>query len=102
MTIQEANEKLSADLQAVMRDAEALMNATDGVPGTHTSEIRNRLASALENAKGTYHRWQDKVVDKAKDAAKATDNTVREHPYESMGVALGVGILLGVLVGRRL
>src|SRR6516162_7606341 len=50
MTILEANEKLSADLQAVMRDAEALMKATDGMPGTQASELRNRLANALDNA----------------------------------------------------
>jgi ElaB/YqjD/DUF883 family membrane-anchored ribosome-binding protein len=34
-------------------------------------------------------------------AAKATDRVIREHPYESIGAAFGVGLLLGLLVTRR-
>lgn len=97
MTTQEANDKLSADLQSVMRDAEELMKAAAGLPGEEASELRARLAGALENAKATCRRWQSKAA----DAAKAADHTIREHPYESMGVAFGVGLLIGVLVGRR-
>jgi len=32
---------------------------------------------------------------------KATDRVVREHPYQSIGVAFGVGLLIGVLINRR-
>jgi ElaB/YqjD/DUF883 family membrane-anchored ribosome-binding protein len=98
MTTQEANDKLTADLQAVMRDAEELMRLTAGVPGEQANDLRARLQRALDSAKINYSRWQDKAV----DAAKNTDNTIRNHPYESMGISLGLGILLGVLVGRRL
>jgi ElaB/YqjD/DUF883 family membrane-anchored ribosome-binding protein len=33
--------------------------------------------------------------------AKATDRAIREHPYESLGVAFGLGVLIGVLIARR-
>ena len=97
MTTLEANDKLTADLQAVMQDAEELMKATSGQTGEKAAELRARLAGAIETAKTTCRRWQAKAV----EAAKATDNTIREHPYESMGVTFGVGLLLGVLVGRQ-
>jgi ElaB/YqjD/DUF883 family membrane-anchored ribosome-binding protein len=32
---------------------------------------------------------------------KATDRYIREYPYQSLGLAFGVGMLLGVLVNRR-
>ena len=35
-----------------------------------------------------------------REAAKATDQVIRGHPYESIGIALGVGLLIGVLAGR--
>jgi ElaB/YqjD/DUF883 family membrane-anchored ribosome-binding protein len=38
---------------------------------------------------------------KAIAGAKAADHAIREHPYESLGLALGMGLLVGVLVGRR-
>jgi len=41
------------------------------------------------------------LEEKTKEAAKATDRTIREHPYESIGIAFGVGLLIGVLVARR-
>ena len=97
MTTEQANERLASDLKAVMRDAEELMKATAGQAGEKVSEVRSRLASALESAKATCQRLEEKTI----AAAKATDRTIREHPYESLGVAFGVGLLVGVLVARR-
>jgi ElaB/YqjD/DUF883 family membrane-anchored ribosome-binding protein len=97
MTTSEANERLASDLKLVVRDAEDLLKATAGQAGEKISEVRSRLASALESAKATCANLQDKTV----QAAKATDRVIREHPYESIGAAFGVGLLLGLLVTRR-
>ena len=97
MTPQEANAKLASDLKLVMRDAEELLKATAGQAGEKLGEIRSRLASALESAKLTSANVQDKTV----QAAKTADRAIREHPYESVGIAFGVGLLLGVLLNRK-
>jgi len=97
MTTHEANQRLAADLRLVVRDAEELLKATAGEAGEKVKELRSRLAKALESAKATCERLQEKTV----EAAKATDHVIREHPYESIGVAFGVGLLIGVLVARR-
>ena len=97
MTTQEANQRLASDFRLVMRDAEDLLKATAGEAGEKVKEVRSRLAAALESAKASYERAQDKTV----QAAKATDHVIREHPYESIGIAFGIGLLIGVLVGRR-
>lgn len=97
MTPQEANQRLASDLKLVMRDAEELLKATAGQAGEKVKEVRSRLTTALESAKETCERLQDKTA----EAAKATDQVIREHPYETIGVSFGVGLLIGVLVGRR-
>jgi ElaB/YqjD/DUF883 family membrane-anchored ribosome-binding protein len=97
MTTAEANAQLARDLKAVVRDAEELMKATAGQAGEKLTELRGRLATALESAKGTCRHLEEKTA----AAAKATDRCIREHPYETIGVAFGVGLLIGVLVGRR-
>jgi ElaB/YqjD/DUF883 family membrane-anchored ribosome-binding protein len=97
MTTAEANERLVRDLKAVIHDAEDLLKATAGQAGEKLTEARDRLTAALESAKGTCHRLEEKTV----AAAKATDLCIREHPYESIGVAFGLGLLIGVLVGRK-
>jgi ElaB/YqjD/DUF883 family membrane-anchored ribosome-binding protein len=97
MITEENNQRLTADLQAVIRDAEELLKATGGQTGEHVSAVRARLTAAMESAKATAHKVQEKAV----AAAKATDQVIRTHPYESLGVAFGVGLLVGVLVTRK-
>lgn len=97
MTTNEANKRLAADFKLLVHDAEELLKATAGEAGEKVKEVRARLAKALESAKATTEYLQDKTV----QTAKAADETIREHPYESIGVAFGVGLLIGFLVGRR-
>lgn len=88
---------LVGDLRLVMSDAEELLRATADEAGEKVKEVRQRLATALESAKANCARLQDKAV----ESVKATDHVIRAHPYESMGVAFGIGLLIGVLVGHR-
>lgn len=89
--------KLVDDLRTLSHDAEAVLHATAGQTGEKIQEVRARLAKTVESAKATYR----KLEEKAAAGAKVADQTIREHPYESMGVAFGVGLLIGVLVARR-
>ena len=41
------------------------------------------------------------LEEKAAQGARATDEVIRSHPYESLGVAFGVGLLVGSLVTRK-
>ena len=61
------------------------------------SRIRANLENVIEKAKDACERLQNQTA----AAAKATDKTIRDHPYEALGVAFGLGVLIGVLVSRR-
>ena len=97
MTTAQANERLANDLKTLVHDAEELMKVTASAAGEKVSELRDRLSAAIESAKGNCEQMQGTTV----AAAQATDRTIREHPYESIGIAFGVGLLLGFLVGRK-
>jgi len=90
-------DRLVSDLKTVTKDAEELLKTVSGEEGNGSQDIRMRLSSAIESAKATYHRLEEKAV----AGAKATDNVIREHPYESLGVGFGLGLLVGVLVSRK-
>ena len=87
----------SPDLGRLAEDARALMAATADVAGEKVSEARKRLAAALESGKEFYGRVRDKAV----EGAKVADKAVHEHPYESIGLAFGIGALVGYLLARR-
>jgi len=97
MATSETNPRLKGDLGAVAEDGEELMNATAGQQGEKVKELRARLSAALEATKVAAQRLEEKTV----AAAKATDRAIREHPYETIGVAFGLGLLIGVLAARR-
>lgn len=57
-------------------------------------EAAGRLSAAMQSAKSN-------LQEKTAAGARATDRTIRQHPYESIGIAFGVGVLIGVLINRR-
>jgi ElaB/YqjD/DUF883 family membrane-anchored ribosome-binding protein len=60
-------------------------------------ELRARLEAATEKGKEVFKRLQEQTV----AAAKTSDKVVREHPYQAIGIAFGVGLLVGVLAATR-
>lgn len=92
-----SRDKIVADFKTLMRDAEDLMKATAGDLGDKAKEARDRLTVALDRAKDSCSGLEEKAA----ASAKATDKVIRQHPYQSLGVAFGVGLLIGVLVNRR-
>ena len=98
MTEQEINmNKLVADFKVVLNDAEAMLKATAGELGEKMRDARTRLAASLESARSGMHRIEEKAV----AGARATDQLIREHPYQSLGIAFAAGLLISVLVSRK-
>ena len=85
------------DMGTLAKDARSLINATTEVASQKFGEARQRVVEKVESAKETASR----VRDQAEDYAKATDEAVRQHPYQALGIAFGVGAILGYLVSRR-
>jgi ElaB/YqjD/DUF883 family membrane-anchored ribosome-binding protein len=90
--------EMSDNMGILAEDARALLAATADVAGEKIGEARRRLAAALESGREIYY---GRVRDQAVEKARAVDETVHEHPYQTMGLAFGVGVLIGVLVTRR-
>lgn len=93
-----ARERVVADLKSLVRDSEDLLKATAGDVSEKAKETRARVTAAIERAKATCDNLQEQTAAKAKEVAKKADTMVRAHPYESIGVAFGLGLLIGVLV----
>ncbi|HZW24559.1 MAG TPA: DUF883 family protein [Gallionella sp.] len=93
-------EKLMQDLRVVVADAEELLRATAGQAGEKVSSARERIQESLVAAKVRLIAAEEAVVEKTKQAAKATDEYVHENPWKSVGIAAGVGLVIGMLISR--
>lgn len=85
------------ELRALVAEAEGLMG---GEVNDHArdkmEQLRERLADAQERLSDLYGSAKEKVS----EGARKTDEAIRAHPYESLAIALGVGVLIGALLRR--
>ena len=94
----ETPEEVAEHISRLMAEAEAMLvgpvadRATDKF-----GELRARFENLQSKAADVYGDARQRVV----AGARATDETIRRHPYESLAIALGVGVLLGALIRRN-
>lgn len=93
--------QLAADFKAVVADAEALIKATANQGDEKLAEIRARAEESLKVAKARMAETQSAVIMKTEQAAKAADVYVHDNPWQSMGLAASVGLVVGILLCRR-
>ena len=93
--------KVVDDFRVMVNDAEALLQATAQVSGEGFAAERAKFAERLKYAKTRLAEAEQRVVEKAKQAAQATDHYVHENPWTAVGVAAAVGMLIGFLAARR-
>jgi ElaB/YqjD/DUF883 family membrane-anchored ribosome-binding protein len=96
-----SKEKLVADLKVVVADAEELLRATASQAGEKVVAARERIQASLATAKVKLTDAERALLEKSKLAAKATDEYVRDNPWQAVGVAAVAGLVLGVLISRR-
>lgn len=94
-------QKLVADMRNVVADAEEIVRATAGMAGEKIADLRERMSVHLYDAKLRLEEAEAIVIDKTKAAARATDDYVNENPWQAVGIAAGIGLLLGIIIGRR-
>lgn len=94
-------EKLTQDLKIVIADAEELLRATASQAGEKVAVAREKIQDSLNRAKIKLAEAEDVMIDKTKQAARATDEYVHEHPWKAVGVGAGIGLIIGLLIGRR-
>lgn len=98
---QVSKEKLVTDLKVLVGDTEELLKATAGQAGEKIAVARERIQASLAVYKDKLLDAEQALREKTKEAARATDEYVHDHPWQAVGVAAGIGFLLGLLVSRR-
>lgn len=95
------SENLIGDFKALMADAEDLIKATASHNDGPLGEIRSKAMETLNSAKESLSSVEGTVTEKAKIVAERTDEFVHRNPWEAVGVAAGIGLLVGLFIRRR-
>lgn len=94
-------DRLIEDLKVVIADAEALLKATSAQTGERIQEVRARAEQSLRQARERLVEVEEEALRRARELADATEEYVRDNPWQSVGIAAGIGLVLGILISRR-
>jgi ElaB/YqjD/DUF883 family membrane-anchored ribosome-binding protein len=92
------SEDLYDQLQTVIRETESLLQATASYAGGKVENTREKAGETLRAAKDRLSDMQDGLTDRAGDYVKYGRKYVRNNPWQSIGIAAGIGVLLGALL----
>lgn len=98
---QASKEQLMADFKAVIADAEALIKASANQGGEALAQARSKAQASLAAARAKMDDTEAALLERTKAAARATDAYVHDNPWQSIGIAAGLGVFIGFLMGRR-
>lgn len=101
MTTDASRDKLITDVKTLMSDADDIVKAMATATGDKATELGEKLRVKLRTAREKMGDVQEVVADRAKAAARATDDFVHDNPWKAVGIAAGAGFLIGLLVNRR-
>ncbi|MDN5753365.1 MAG: DUF883 family protein [Nitrosospira sp.] len=97
----ERKDKLIEDFHSVINDTEELMRSVSSEGGGKAQALRARIDENLNLAKDYLEDFEDSVVDKSRNAARITDEYVHENAWRTVGLAIGLGVVIGLLIRNR-
>ena len=95
------SEKLIRDLKSLVTDAEELLKATASQAGEKIAIARQKIEQSLVEGKKALADAETTLVKKSKECAEIADDYVRENPWNAVGIAASVGLVIGLLIRNK-
>ena len=99
--IESSRAKLVDEFAAVLAEAEEMLKRAAAETGDKARDLRSQVETKLLRAKLSLQELEGQAVDRAKAAARATDDYVHDNPWQAIGIAAAVGVVVGLLMNRR-
>jgi ElaB/YqjD/DUF883 family membrane-anchored ribosome-binding protein len=86
------------DVKILTKDVQDLLKATASVVSERATEARSKVEASLKVAQEKLGQAHETALARGREAAAATDEYVRDNPWNAVGVAAGVGFLFGLVL----
>jgi len=96
-----AKKYANASLNDFLDNVDDLTQAIKDVETPDIARVRAKVKMALSAAKSALADSASQVRGQARQLGKTTDTYVRDNPWQVVGIAAVVGVVLGVLLSRR-
>ncbi len=79
---------------------EAAAESMRAASETATSAAQ-RMADTLEQGRAALADMQALLTERTREYARTADTYVRDNPWQAVGIAAGIGLVIGLWMGRR-
>jgi len=100
-TAHRVRENGGQEVRTLLADVQDLVGRVAHVADPEIARLRVRIESGLATTRKVLVDGTDQVQRQAKAAMATSDRYVHEQPWQSVGIAAGVGLLVGFLIARR-
>lgn len=94
-------EQLRSELKALADTLEEILHSSGDKSETELKKIKERADSMIKDARVRITETGERIVEQTKDAAQQANNYLHDKPWNGIGIAAAVGLVLGVLLSRR-
>jgi ElaB/YqjD/DUF883 family membrane-anchored ribosome-binding protein len=99
--VRKAKRYANANINEFLDNVDDLTKAIKDVETPEIARVRAKVKMALSAAKSALADSASQVRSQASQITKTTDSYVRENPWQVVGIAAVVGVVLGVMMSRR-
>lgn len=100
-SIRKFEEEFIKDVKKNLDEAEKLLKEAADSTGAKANEIREKAMRRLQQSREALLDTQETLARRGRQAIRATDDYVHDKPWQAIGLAGAIGLLLGVLLSRR-
>ncbi|MGP0013344.1 DUF883 family protein [Pseudomonas sp.] len=86
-----------SELQALIQDSEKLLKESASLVGEEGENLRTQISHKLKQALDSVTN----VRESTKPVVEATETYIGGHPWQTVAISAGFGLVVGLLLGRR-
>ena len=90
-------DQVFSELQALIEESEKLLNDSASLVGEEADTLRAQVSLKLRQAREA----AGQVSAKAQPVVEATHDYIGGHPWQTVAISAGFGLVIGLLLGRR-
>lgn len=95
-------EKLLQEFNEVVSDTEQLLKSIAAGGGEKAQALKSSVEENLRVARQKLAQFEQTAIERARVAARRTDEYVHENPWQSVAVVAGVAAVVGIVIGLLL
>lgn len=101
MAAQTEADALKKDLDELRNSVEQLTKDVSSLSKSLADQLKAEASGVAQQARKSATAVADEINSKGQESVEAVENAVKEHPFQGLLIAFGVGLVLSQFMSRR-